>query len=344
MSESKSISVAVAGATGYAGGELVALLARHPRVTLAGVYSSEASATRPFASLHSSLRGMSGPDCVPWSLQAVEESGASIVFLATPNESSAAIAPLLVERGIRVIDLSGAFRLRSQSEYLPWYGFAHPAPELLASAAYGLPEWCNGELRKAPIIANPGCYPTSVLLALKPLRHLIDRREPIVINSLSGVSGAGKKSDHAFSFAELAGNCKAYGVGRHRHLPEIRQELDLATYTPLTFTPHLLPTVRGILSTIHVSFMQPRATGDLVAAYESRYAATPFVDVLPPGEFPEMRDVLGTPRCAIGFQLIDGGRRAIIVSVIDNLLKGAASQAIQNFNRAAGFAETEGLA
>lgn len=340
----RNVSVAVAGATGYAGGELVALLARHPGVTLSAVFSSELSASRPFSSLHCSLRKLAGPDCLPWSMEALEAAAPDVVFLATPNETSARLAPQLVALGKRVIDLSGAFRLRSFSEYPSWYGFAHPAPELLAEAAYGLTEWCNGELRKAQIIANPGCYPTSVLLAIKPLRHLIDRREPIVVNSLSGVSGAGKKSDLAYSFAELAGNCKAYGVGKHRHLPEMRQELDVATYTPLTFTPHLLPAVRGILSTIHVSFMQPRVAGDLASAYASRYATTPFVDVLEPGELPELRDVVGTPRCVIGYQLVDGGRRAVIVSVIDNLLKGAASQAVQNFNRAVGYAETEGLA
>ena len=343
MSDRTSIPVAVVGATGYSGGELVAILAKHPSVKITGVFSSADSATRDFASLHPSLRGVPGPDCVGLTNEGLEGAGPSVVFLATPNETSADLAPGLVSKGKRVIDLSGAFRLRSAADYPSWYGFRHPAPELLPGAAYGLTEWCNGELRKADVIANPGCYPTSVLLALKPLRHLIDRREPIVINSLSGVSGAGRKSDLAYSFAELSGNCKAYGVGKHRHLPEIRQELDVATYTPVTFTPHLLPTVRGILSTIHVTFMQTRTVSDLESAYHARYSESPFVEILPPGELPELRDVVGTPRCAIGFQLVDGGKRAVVVSVIDNLLKGAASQAVQNFNRAMGLAETEGL-
>lgn len=338
-----TVSIAVAGATGYAGSELTAILARHKNARVTRVFSSPGSSARAFGSLHPTLRHAAGPDCEPYSDEALLESDADLVFLATPNESSASIAPRLVASGKRVIDLSGAFRLRDSAEYPSWYGFTHPDASLLQTSAYGLTEWCNGELRSAPLIANPGCYPTSVLLAVKPLRHLLDRREAIVINSLSGVSGAGRKSDAAYSFAELAGNCKAYGVGRHRHLPEIRQELNLATYTPLVFTPHLLPAVRGILSTISVSFMQPRDTEDLVHAYASCYDGTPLVDVLPHGETPELRDVVGTPRCLIGFTITDGGRRAVIVSVIDNLLKGAASQAVQNFNRAFAFDETEGL-
>lgn len=343
MNITQTIRVAVAGATGYSGSELVALLARHRHVVLEALYGSAGSPARAFATVHPSLRGVEGPGCRPLDEAELLESAPEVVFLATPNETSAELAPRLAGRGIRVIDLSGAFRLRNGSEYPQWYGFVHPAPELLRDSAYGLSEWCNGELAKAQVIANPGCYPTSILLALKPLRHLIDRRQPIVINSLSGVSGAGRKSDLAYSFAELSGNCRAYGVGNHRHLPEIRQELDLATYTPLTFTPHLLPTVRGILSTIHVGFMTPRTVADLEKAF-SRYDEAPFVNVRPSGEMPELRDVVGTPRCEIGFQLVDGGRRAVIVSVIDNLLKGAASQAVQNFNRSFGFDETEGLA
>lgn len=339
-----AISVAVAGATGYSGSELTAILARHRNVELTDLFCASDSPSRPFASVHPSLRRETGPDCVPFSDDALLRSDATTIFLATPNELSASIAPRLVAAGKRVIDLSGAFRLRSPGEYPVCYGFSHPAPELLGSAAYGLTEWCNGELREASVIANPGCYPTSILLAIKPLRHLLDRRDAIVINSLSGVSGAGRKSDVAYSFAELSGNCKAYSVGRHRHVPEIRQELDLATYTPIVFTPHLLPTVRGILSTISVSFLKPRDGAELQETYAACYDDARFVEVLPSGQMPELRDVVGTPRCAIGFQLTDGGRRAVIVSVIDNLLKGAASQAVQNFNRAHSLPETEAIA
>jgi N-acetyl-gamma-glutamyl-phosphate reductase len=266
-----------------------------------------------------------------------------VVFLATPNETSAELVPSILDRGMTVIDLSGAFRLKDAAAYPKWYGFAHPAPELLAQAVYGLPELMNGALAKAKLVANPGCYPTSVLLALKPLLPLLDPRQPIVCDSASGVSGAGKKSDLAYSFAELAGNCKAYGIGTHRHEPEMRQELGLPAETPFVFVPHLLPTVRGILSTLHVGFAEPQTAETLAWAYASEYAQSPLVDVLPAGKLPELKDVVGTPRAAIGFALIAGGTRAVLVSAIDNLLKGAASQAVQNLNRLSGFGETEGL-
>ena len=337
--------VAIVGATGYAGAELTAVLAKHPGVTLVALFGTETSgAVRPFDSVHPSLRMASGPDVVPFSIEALKESQPDFVFLATPNEFSAEIVDDILALDIRVIDLSGAFRLRRATDYPSWYGFTHPNADLLAEAVYGLPEWCNGELKKARLIANPGCYPTSILLAVKPLTPFLDRRQPIVIDSMSGVSGAGKKSDIAYSFAELAGNAKVYGVGNHRHLPEIKDNLNVATYTPVIFTPHLLPTVRGILSTIHVGFLSPHTPAQIYEAYLEAYANAPMVTILEPGQLPELKDVVGTPRCDIGFVLVDGGKRAVVVSAIDNLLKGAATQAVQNFNRAAEFRETEGLA
>src|ERR1043166_4943281 len=260
-------NVAVVGATGYAGAELAKLLEKHPHANVTGLYSS-----------------------ADFSVDAVANSGAEVVFLATPNEVSAEVVPQLLDRCLKVIDLSGAFRLTSPALYPSWYGFTHEKPELLGEAVYGLPEWCNGELKKARLIAHPGCYPTSILLALRPLTYILDREQPVICDSKSGVSGAGKKSDVSWSFAELYGNFKAYGVGSHRHEPEIRQGLHLGDKAALIFVPHLLPTVRGILST-----------------------------------------------------LLNGGKRAVIVSVIDNLQKGAASQAVQNFNRMCGYAETEAL-
>lgn len=336
--------VAIVGATGYAGAELTAVLARHPHVELTAVFSSEKSAARPLSSVHPSLRGAHGPDVTPFSSEKLAEAKADYVFLATPNEFSAEITSGILESGAKVIDLSGAHRLKRGSDYRSWYGFDHPHPELLDEAAYGLTEWCNGELKRSRLIANPGCYPTSILLALKPLTPFLDRQQAIICDSLSGVSGAGKKSDLAWSFAELSGNCKAYNVGSHRHLPEIRSQLDVATYTPLVFTPHLLPTVRGILSTIHVAFLANHTAEQIFQAYQRAYGDSPLIGIRTPGELPELRDVVGTPRAEIGFSIIDGGKRAVIVSVIDNLLKGAATQAVQNFNRAAGFDETEGLA
>jgi len=315
-----NIKTAVLGATGYAGEELVAILERHPHAELAAAYSS-----------------------TDFSFDAIKASGAKVAFLATPNEVSASVAPKLLDLDIKVIDLSGAFRLNQPQLYPAWYGFTHENPQLLNEAVYGLPEWCNGELKKARLVANPGCYPTSILLALRPLTFILDRDQPVICDSKSGVSGAGKKSDVAWSFAELYGNFKAYSVGQHRHEPEIRQGLHLGDRATLVFVPHLLPTVRGILSTMHVAFTHTVTEEEIANTYAEAYANAPFVRVLKAGKLPELKSVINTPRCEIGFQLLQGGRRAVIVSVIDNLLKGAASQAVQNFNRMYGFDETEGL-
>ena len=312
--------VAIAGATGYSGLELQKLLARHAHVKVVAAFSSGS-----------------------FSVEKVLESGAQVIFLATPNEVSAEVAPELLDRGLKVIDLSGAFRLGEPSLYPSWYGFAHARPELLGEAVYGLPEWCNGELKKARLVANPGCYPTSILLALRPLTYILDRTQPVICDAKSGVSGAGKKADVAYSFTELFGNFKAYGIGTHRHEPEIRQGLHLGERTTLVFVPHLLPTDRGIYSTMHVGFTSPVTPEELAQIYMDAYADKPFVRVLPHGKMPELKDVVNTPYAEIGFTLLQGGKRAVIVSVIDNLLKGAASQAVQNFNRMQGYDEKEGL-
>jgi len=336
-SAASSIRVAIVGATGYAGSELTGILARHRNAEIVALFNSGGSAAPANAAY---------PELVaqPFAFDALVDAKPEVVFLATPNEASAELAPKLLDREMRVIDLSGAFRLNDAALYPQWYGFAHEKPALLDQAVYGLTEWCNGELSSARLIANPGCYPTSILLALRPLTYIIDREQPVICDSKSGVSGAGKKSDLAWSFAELYGNFKAYGVGQHRHEPEIRQGLRLGDRTALVFVPHLLPTLRGILSTMHVGFTRVMTAQEIADDYARAYANSPFVRVLPAGQLPELKNVVNTPRCDIGFTLLQGGRRAVIVSVIDNLLKGAASQAVQNFNRMCGFPETEGLA
>ena len=320
------------------------LLARHPHAEITSVFSSGKKDSRavPFARLHPLLGGAAGPDAEPFSEDCLDAGRPDVVFLATPNETSAEVAPKILESGARVIDISGAFRLRDAADYPKWYGFEHPAPALLAEAVYGLAEWCGEELVGARLVANPGCYPTSVLLALKPVLSLLAPGEAVVCDSKSGVSGAGKRSDVAYSFGELDGNFKAYGVGVHRHEPEMRQELGLSSEAPFVFVPHLLPVVRGILTTLHVSFRAGVGAADVAAAF-ARYEGLPFVSVRPAGELPELRDVVGTPRAEIGFALLPGGRRGVLVSVLDNLLKGAASQAVQNMNRVFGYPETEGL-
>lgn len=318
--EQQRTCVAIAGATGYAGEELQKILGRHPHTEVVASFSS-----------------------TTYSLEAMIAAKTEVAFLATPNETSAEIAPAILDAGIKVIDLSGAFRLGEPAMYPSWYGFEHPRPELLAEAVYGLPELCNGELKKARLVANPGCYPTSILLALRPLTFILDRDQPVICDSKSGASGAGKKADVAFSFSELFGNFKAYGIGKHRHEPEIRQGLKLGERTSLVFVPHLLPTVRGIYSTMHVGFTHPVTAEELKTTYDDAYANAPFVRVLPAGQMPELKNVVNTPYAEIGFHLLQGGKRAVIVSVIDNLLKGAASQAVQNFNRMHGYDEACGL-
>ncbi len=350
--------VAIVGVTGYSGGELCALLSRHGRVTLDGLYSSASSSRTssttavPFQTLHPALRGKTGPQpwpqVQPFSLDDLLNRRPDAVLLATPNETSAELVPRLVDSGMTVVDLSGAYRLSDSTQYPGWYGFIHPRPELLpkqagTSAVYGLPERSKDNLLGARLVANPGCYPTSILLALLPISELVDWDLPVVCDSKSGVSGAGKKSELAYSFTELSSNFKAYGVGTHRHEPEIREQLGLSKDAPFSFVPHLLPVTRGILSTIHVSFPRPVLAGELWEHYQAWYAQTEFVGVRTAGELPELRDVVGTPRAEIGFAVLSGGRRAVLVSVLDNLLKGAASQAIQNLNLALGFDEKEGL-
>jgi N-acetyl-gamma-glutamyl-phosphate reductase len=338
------VRVSVLGATGYSGGELCALLARHPGAAIVSVFSSGKKDARPvpFARLHPSLGASAGPPARAYTPEDLAASKPDVVFLATPNETSAGVAREILGLGAKVIDISGAFRLREAALYPTWYGFDHPAPELLAEAAYGLTEWCGPELEGARLVANPGCYPTSVLLALKPVLPLLEPGAPVVADSKSGVSGAGKKADLAYSFSELAGNFKAYGVGSHRHEPEMRQELGFSGDAAFVFVPHLLPLVRGILSTLHVTFRAGATPADVASAF-ARYDGLPFVKVRPAGDLPDLASVVGTPRCEIGFALLPGGR-GVIVSAIDNLLKGAASQAVQNMNRVFGLAETEGLA
>lgn len=337
-----TIRVSVVGATGYSGAELCALLARHREVSWAGLYGSGKGAPVRFGEIHPSLRGRKGPDVGALSLGRVVEDRPDVAFLATPNELSAEIAAPLLDAGIRVIDLSGAFRLADPADYPAWYGFVHPSPQLLGEAVYGLTEHAGDSLAGARLVANPGCYPTSVLLALRPLVPFLDPAMPVICDSKSGVSGAGKKAELAYSFTELSGNFKAYGVGTHRHSPEMRRYSGLGETTPFVFVPHLLPVARGILSTLHVTFASPASSSALAAACDAAYRGAPFVGVNA-SRLPELKDVVGTPRAEIGFAVLPGGRQGVAVSVIDNLLKGAASQAVQNLNRVFGFPETEGL-
>lgn len=336
----KRIRAGVVGATGYTGVELLRLLARHPEVDLHAV-TSRTEAGTAVAAMFPWLRDVVDlPFIAPDSREVLE---CDVVYFATPNGTAMHQAPLLLEAGVRIVDLSADFRLREPLEWQRWYGVAHASQDLLQEAVYGLPELNREAVRRARIVANPGCYPTAVILGFRPLlaRGLVDV-DRLIADAKSGVSGAGRKAEVGALFAEVGESFKAYGVPGHRHLPEIRQVLSgiAGGDVGLTFVPHLVPMVRGIHATLYAEL---RTATDLQAIYESEYCAEPFVDVLPPGSHPETRSVRGSNLCRIAVHCPGQGRRVVVLSVIDNLVKGAAGQAVQNMNLMFDFPEITGL-
>jgi N-acetyl-gamma-glutamyl-phosphate reductase len=332
-SYSSPVRVALVGATGYAGQELVGLLARHPQATLQAAMSSSAeSAARPLPRLARVWEGQVEPlnrDRLT--------SLADLVFLAVPEQAAADLAPPLVDAGLRVIDLSGAFRIRDESARARWY----PATKTLpAGAAYGLTEFYKEDVRAARLVANPGCYPTAALLALLPLGRagLIDEPAGVIVDAKSGISGAGRAPSDRTHFSENYGSVAAYGVFGHRHVAEMEQELG----TSVTFVPHLVPLDRGILETIYVR-VRPGTTLEQIAdAFDRAYRREPFVRLT--GEaLPEIKQVAWTNFCDIGWRLERTSGRLVLVACLDNLVKGAAGQAVQNFNVACGFDERTAL-
>lgn len=334
------ISVGIVGGTGYTGVELLRILCRHPGVELAAI-TSRGEAGTAVAELFPSLRGRIGLRfCDPADAGL---TGCDLVFFATPNGIAMTQARELLERGVRIIDLAADFRLRDHAEWERWYGMPHACPDLLDAAVYGLPEVNRERIRAARIVANPGCYPTAVQLGFLPLvegGHV--ELGALIADAKSGVSGAGRKAELNILLAEAADSFKAYGVSGHRHLPEIRQGLGVAAGGPvgLTFTPHLVPMIRGIHATLYARLT--RST-DLQALFEARYAAEPFVDVMPPGSHPETRSVRGANICRLAVHRPGGGDVVVVLSVIDNLVKGAAGQAVQNMNLMFGLPEATGL-
>ncbi len=324
--------VGIVGYRGYSGAELLRILERHPGVRPVLLEHREDA---PKHKRHTHL---------PCSPEAVRAEGVALVFLATPADVSMELAPAMLNAGARVIDLSGAFRLRTVEKYAQWYKEPHTEAALLAEAAYGLPEYCREGLRDARLIANPGCYPTAANLAIAPLvaAGVVDRRAGIVCDAKSGVSGAGRKPSLKTSFCEVVENFSAYSVLTHRHVPEVLMISGLEE-RELSFTAQLLPLDRGILETIY--FRSEKLTGGdaLAGLYRTRYASEPFVRVYDPGHMPDLRAVQRTNFCDIGvtFDAVTG--RGVVVSAIDNLVKGAAGQAVQNMNLALGFTETEAL-
>ena len=335
------IRVGIVGGTGYTGVELLRLLALHPEVEIVAI-TSRSEAGVAVADLFPSLRHRVDLRFTEPDLGRLAECDA--VFFATPNGTAMTMAPALLAAGTRVIDLAADFRLRDAAEWEDWYGVPHVCPDLLAEAVYGLPELNRDRIAEARLVANPGCYPTAVLLGFMPLVEtgLVDTGS-LIADAKSGVSGAGRKASVPTLLAECGESFKAYGVPGHRHLPEIRQALGWMAggEVGLTFVPHLLPMIRGIHATLYASLVgEP---GDLQSLFEQRYAGEPFVDVLPAGSHPETRTVRGVNHCRLAVHRPQGGDTLVVLSVIDNLTKGAAGQAVQNLNLLYGLPETLGL-
>lgn len=334
------IKVGIVGGTGYTGVELLRLLAVHPQVELYAI-TSRSDAGTPVSQMFPSLRGhvdltFTHPD------EAHFEQ-CDLVFFATPNGIAMQQVRELLDAGVKVIDLAADFRIKDIAEWEKWYGMQHACPDLVAEAVYGLPEINRAEIAQARLVANPGCYPTAVQLGFLPLIEagLVDE-STLIADAKSGVSGAGRKAAVATLMAEASDSFKAYGAPGHRHLPEIRQGLAhvAGKSVGLTFVPHLVPMIRGIHATLYARLQKEV---DLQALYERRYAGEHFVDVLPAGSHPETRSVRGSNHCRIALHRPQQGDVVVILSVIDNLVKGAAGQAVQNMNIMLGLPETTAL-
>jgi N-acetyl-gamma-glutamyl-phosphate reductase len=343
MSNAK-LKIAIVGSSGYTGGELFRILLRHPRAMVTAV-TSEKSAGKPITSIFPHLAGLTGLICEPLAPDAIAKK-ADFVFLALPHVTAQEAAYQFRRLGKKVVDLSADYRLMDPALYEKWYEHCHQYPELLKSAVYGLPELHREKIKQASLIANPGCYPTSAILGLAPLlkKDIVDPKS-IVIDSKSGVSGAGRSPSLAHHYPEVNEGLMAYKIGTHRHTPEIEQELSALAGGAVTvsFTPHLIPMNRGILTTIYARFTQGTNTAQLHTLYETFYHNEPFVRLLPLGQFPNVRNVRGSNFCDIGVYADPRTGRAVVVTAIDNLVKGASGQAVHNMNLMMGFDETEGL-
>ena len=338
-----TVRVAVAGATGYVGGELIALLLRHPCVSIARLLA-DIPQPLPIERAHTALRGRALPICELPCFAGLAPAEVDLVFLATPHKVAHDVVPALLDRGLRVIDLSAAFRLKDSRAYARWYSFEHVAGRALAAAVYGAPELNAVQIRGARLVANPGCYATSVILALAPLVRAgwVDRAAGIVCDAKSGASGAGRIPSDGLHFPEVNENLRAYGLFRHRHVPEMLQALELAEEN-FIFTPHLLPINRGILSTIYLRLAAHRTLEELISLYRNFYARAPLVRVYDQGQLPEIQAVARTNYLDVGLALDSATGRLIVISALDNLGKGAAGQAVQNMNLMFGFDEETAL-
>ncbi len=334
------IKVGVVGGTGYTGVELLRLLAQHPNVEIRAI-TSRGEAGLPVADMFPSLRRR--VDLCFVDPQAADLAACDVVFFATPNGIAMQQAKALVDAGVKVIDLAADFRITDIAEWEKWYGMKHACPELVAEAVYGLPEVNREAVANARVVANPGCYPTAVQLGFLPLVEAgVVELGSLIADAKSGVSGAGRKAETHILFSESSDNFQAYGVSGHRHLPEIRQGLSRFAGAPvgLTFVPHLTPMIRGIHATLYARLNKEV---DLQALFEERFAGEAFVDVMPKGAHPSTRSVRSANMCRIAVHRPQGGDVVVVLSVIDNLVKGAAGQAVQNMNILFGLPEVTGL-
>lgn len=338
------LKVFICGGSGYTGSELLRILALHDEVEIVGV-TSEKSAGKRVSELFPALFIYENLVFEPLNIENIKQR-ADVYFLALPHGTSQQIAAQLLETGKKVIDLSADFRLKDPEIYEKWYNTTHSYPELLRQAVYGLPEIYREDIKKANLIANPGCYPTSVILPLYPfLRKELVEPHTIIVDSKSGTSGAGRKAEVSLGYCEVNEDFRAYNVTKHRHTPEIEQELNLASNKNFTidFTTHLLPLNRGILSTIYAKLNKKLSTQEALEVLLEQYKNEPFIKIMPEGQIPSIKYVKGTNYCYIGVFTNPRTNRLILISAIDNLVKGASGQAIQNMNIMFGLDETKSL-
>ena len=339
------IKIGVVGASGYGGGELLRFLVNHPGDLQVALCTSETYAGQPIASVLPNLRGFLSSEFEPFVIESLK-ARVDVVVLAVPHKVAMSFVPQILEQGLRVVDFSADYRLQDADTYEVWYHVEHTSPSLMPRAVYGLPERYRESIRAAELVANPGCYPTSALLAAMPfVKQGVVELDSIIVDAKSGISGAGPKPSANTHYANRESNVTAYGIGTHRHTPEIEQELSAvaAEAVRVTFTPHLVPMTRGILSTVYMRLTADLSTEEAFDISTRFYADAPFVRVLPSGTYPQTKAVLGSNYCDVGIEVDTRTRRIIAMAAIDNLGKGAAGAVVQNLNLMCGFEEMDGL-
>ncbi len=339
------IKIGIIGASGYSGSELLRFLVNHPGKLEIALCTSETYAGQRIDSVLPNLRGFLSSKFEALDIDSLKDRVDAVV-LAVPHKVAMSFVPQILAQGLRIVDFSADYRLEDAETYEAWYHVDHTSTSLMSTSVYGLPERYRDCIRSAQLVANPGCYPTSAILAAMPfVKHGIVALDSIIVDSKSGISGAGPKPSENTHYANRESNCIAYNIGVHRHTPEIEQELSAVASEPIrvTFTPHLVPMTRGILSTVYMRLTEEISTEDAVAIYTNFYENEPFVRVLPTGTYPQTKAVLGSNYCDVGLEVDARTRRIVAMAAIDNLGKGAAGAVVQNLNLMFGFKETDGL-